>query len=322
MTLSSPTASGAAALLGEPWGVPRDDGRRFAKDPSVVRFGDRYLMYFTLSPSGEDGKGLRIGIAESQDLRTWTLVDRLEPDGEYDARGIAAPGAVVIDGVVHLFYQTYGNGPLDAICHAESSDGVTFDRDASNPVFRPSGDWNCGRAIDADVIVDGDRLLLAYATRDPDMRAQLVGVAESPLGSGFGRQTWRDLSIDAPALSPVLEWERACIEAPAFVRTGEQLVMFYAGAYNNEPQQIGYAISEDGVHWTRGVTEPLLPHGEPGTWNASESGHPGVLTDDDGRTYLFFQGNDTGGRTNLLAVTEILWDQGRPQLRGREPVSS
>lgn len=40
-----------------------------------------------------------------------------------------------------------------------------------------------------------------------------------------------------------------------------------------------------------------------------------MLTDDDGRTYLFFQGNDTGGRTNLLAGVEIVWTDGRPVLR-------
>ena len=306
---------GVAPLLGEPWAVARADGSLFAKDPSVVRFGGRYLMYFTLPPEHRDtGEGLCVGIAESHDLRTWELAGRLHPGGDYDAKGLAAPGAMVLDGVLHLFYQSYGTGPLDAICHAWSTDGVTFERPAANPVFRPTGDWSCGRAIDADVIVDGDRLLLAYATRDPDMQVQMVGVAEAALDSGFGPDAWRDLSVDAPALRPELDWEKECIEAPAFVRAGGRLVMFYAGAYNNEPQQIGYATSDDGVTWTRGVTEPFLSNGEPGTWNASESGHPGVLTDDDGRTYLFFQGNDTGGRTNLLAGTELVWADGRPSL--------
>jgi beta-xylosidase len=315
MTQPSPQPP-SRTLLGEPWGVARADGTPFAKDPSVVRFGGRYLMYFTLAPARRDsGEGLRVGIAESHDLRTWELVGRLDPGGNYDAHGLAAPGAVVLGDVLHLFYQSYGTGPRDAICHAWSTDGVTFDRDRANPVFRPSGSWNCGRAIDADVIVDGDRLLLAYATRDPGMRVQMVGVAEAPLDSGFGRDTWRDLSVDGPALRPELGWERECIEAPAFVRAGGRLVMFYAGGYNNEPQQIGYATSEDGVVWTRGSADPFLPNGEPGTWNSSESGHPGVLTDDDGRTYLFFQGNDTGGRSNLLAGAEIVWDDGRPALR-------
>ncbi|GAB2597470.1 family 43 glycosylhydrolase [Pseudactinotalea suaedae] len=310
-------AAAAPPLLSEPWGVPLSDGRLWAKDPSVVRFGERYLMYFTVHPApGDERSGLRVGIAASSDLRSWELLARMQPTGEYDARGLAAPGAVVIDGVVHLFYQSYGTGARDAICHASSTDGVTFTSDASNPVFRPSGEWNCGRAIDADVIVDGDRLLLAWATRDPDMRTQMVGTAEADLDSAFSRQDWRDLSLAGPALTPELDWELECIEAPALVRSKSGLVMFYAGGYNNDPQQIGYATSNDGVNWTRGSAEPFMTNGKPGTWNSSESGHPGVLTDADGRTYLFFQGNDTGGRTNLLAATEILWDDGgRPRLR-------
>ncbi|UFU06749.1 family 43 glycosylhydrolase [Ruania halotolerans] len=305
----------AAELLGEPWAVGRADGTPFSKDPSVVRLGERYLMYFTLPPEQPGARrGWHVGIAESPDLRSWTLVGRLHPAGGHESRGLAAPGAIVLDGVVHLFYQSYGNGPRDAICHAWSADGVSFTRNDSNPVFRPTGAWNCGRAIDADVMVDGARLLLAYATRDPQMGVQMVGVAEAALDSGFGADAWRDLSVDAPALAPELPWELECIEAPALVRRGNRLVMFYAGGYNNEPQQIGYAVSEDGVHWTRGASEPFLPNGRPGTWNSSESGHPGVFTDADGRTYLFFQGNDSGGRTNYLAATEILWDEDRPRL--------
>lgn len=319
-------------LLGEPWAVRQGDGRPFSKDPSVVRFGDRYLMYVSLAPpsvserpEGRDEPGFtggwHIGVAESADLRDWQVVGRVVPDDDAppeEAQGMAAPGAVVIDGVVHLFYQSYGNGPRDAICHATSTDGVTFTRDPSNPVFRPMGSWSCGRAIDADAIVHGDRVLLAWATRDPEMTVQMVGVAEAPLGSPYGRDDWRDLSVDGPALPPELDWERECIEAPALVRRGETLVMFYAGGYNNEPQQIGWATSTDGVAWTRGSDQPFLANGAPGEWNSSESGHPGVLTDagPDGSTYLFFQGNDTGGRTWSIAGVEVVWDGLTPSIRG------
>ena len=46
---------------------------------------------------------------------------------------------------IHLFYQTYGNAENDAICHAESINGIDFIRNPTNPVFRPHDDWNCGR---------------------------------------------------------------------------------------------------------------------------------------------------------------------------------
>ena len=94
----------------------------------------------------------------------------------------------MLDGRVHLFYQTYGNGRQDAICHAWSENGLDFTRDPTNPVFRPTGAWTCGRAIDADVIAFGDRLLMYWATRDPAMKVQMQGVAAAPLqGADFSR---------------------------------------------------------------------------------------------------------------------------------------
>jgi hypothetical protein len=45
-------------------------GTPFSKDPSVVRFGDRYLMYFSIPPErGDDRWGQ--AIATSEDLLNW-----------------------------------------------------------------------------------------------------------------------------------------------------------------------------------------------------------------------------------------------------------
>ena len=49
----------------------------------------------------------------------------------------------------------------------------------------------------------------------------------------------------------------------------------------------------DGVNFTRWRNEPVLPHGPEGSWNAWESGHPGIFEDDDGTVYLFYQGKAT-----------------------------
>ena len=58
--------------------------------------------------------------------------------------------------------------------------------------------------------------------------------------------------------------------------------------------------------------EPFLRNGPPGSWNASESGHPGIFRDDDGRTYLFYQGNNDHGRTWHLSKVEVRWKHDRP----------
>lgn len=289
--------------------------RPFAKDPAVVRFQGTYWLYYSVPPFG-DGRtpdGWGIGIATSADLTNWQRVGELAQEQPYEQRGFCAPGAIVYNEQIHLFYQTYGNGRHDSICHATSTDGLHFTRNPTNPIFAPTGDWTSGRAIDADVIRAGDQMLLYYATRDPEMQIQMLGVAAAPADSAFNREDWVQQTNDT-ILRPELPWEQLCIEAPAVCRRNNQLYMFYAGAYNNCPQQVGCARSQDGITWERLSDTPFLPNGAPGSWNSSESGHPFIFVDHDDRTYLFFQGNDDHGKTWYLSNVEVGWNDDGPFL--------
>lgn len=273
----------------------------FAKDPIVVQLGDFYFLYYSLFDAS---KKLHIGVARSDDLDSWQKVGELGLVGEVERSGIGAPGAIVLGNKVHLFYQSYGNGRLDAICHAVSVDGLHFERTTENPIFRPEGEWNCGRAIDADVMAHDGKLYLYCATRDPDMEVQMLTVATAPLASDFGPGEWTQQG-EGPILRPELAWEQKCIEAPTVLRRQDRFWMFYAGAYNAAPQQIGLAVSDNGVNWRRTSNEPFLAHGEAGSWNADESGHPGVFVDESGGVHLFFQGTNDQGQTYFLSRAEI-----------------
>lgn len=307
-----PCLTASPALPDMHWADP-SSGRPFSKDPSVIRFKESYLMYYSLPGPSDGTGGWSVGIARSKDLVHWEKAGTVRPAQECDKKGLAAPAAWVSKGKVHLFYQTYGNGPKDAICHAWSDDGLNFTRNPENPVFAPTGGWTVGRAIDAEVFPVGDRLFLWFATRDPKMEVQMQGVAAAPLDSDYGRSQWKQL-VNGPILKPELPWERKCIEAASIMRRDGKLWMFYAGGYNNEPQQIGVASSVDGVNWKRVYDHPLLPHGAPGSWNSSESGHPGVFVDNDGSTHLFYQGNNDNGKTWYLSKVRIDWKNGLPVL--------
>lgn len=277
----------------------------FAKDPCVIRFQGRYYLYYTKHDPQTDLYG--VGIAVTDDLTHYEILGVLRSELPGEGRGMCAPAAIVLDGVIHLFYQSYGQFPRDYICHATSRDGVHFDRDQSNPVFRPKGDWNCGRAIDADVVAFDGKLYLYFASRDPEMKLQLLGVATAPLDSDFSRDAWTQQNLDAPILFPQLPWEQQCIEAPAACVHDGRIYMFYAGAYNCCPQQIGCAVSTDGVHFTRLFQEPLMANGPVGSWNESESGHPYVY-EDEGVYHLFYQGSDDKGKTWRLSRVQVDFD--------------
>ncbi|MBR6128004.1 MAG: family 43 glycosylhydrolase [Bacteroidaceae bacterium] len=282
-------------------------GTLFAKDPIVVFHQGRYLMYYSIPPhKSSDWEGWNIGIAESNDLKGWRRIGEITPGADYEAKGLCAPGALVRNDTIHLFYQTYGGGRTDAICHAWSTDGLTFERDPSNPIFRPTGAWNCGRAIDAEVVAFRGKYFLYFATRDPQFERQLLGVATAPLGTDFRRSDWT-LALDAPILEPQLPWEGKCCEGATVIEYKKKLYMFYAANYNNCPQQIGLAVSNDGIHWQRCSDQPFLRNGLPGDWNESESGHPCVFRDRQGQTHLFYQGNNTHGKHWLLTSVPLKW---------------
>ncbi len=287
--------------------------KNYAKDPAVVYFSGQYIMYYSVPPFG-DGRshdGWGIAYAVSPDLLNWQRKGEILRLSALEKNGFCAPGALVIRDQVHLFYQTYGNGANDAICHAVSDDGFNFTANPTNPIFSAEGDWSSGRAIDADVIIFNDRLFLYAATRDPKQEIQMLTGAYAPLASDFSRDNWTQFPGES-ILKPELDWEQKCIEAPATCLHNGKIFLFYAGAYNNCPQQIGCAVSNDGIHFRRISDQPLLPNGKPGEWNHSESGHPFVFTDHNGRQYLFFQGNNDNGKTWYLSQKEIHWHADTP----------
>ena len=71
-------------------------GVPFAKDPTVVHFKDRYLMYYSVPPRNWDKQeGWNIGIAESKDMIHWYKIGEMtpDPDAPYEAKGLCAPGS-------------------------------------------------------------------------------------------------------------------------------------------------------------------------------------------------------------------------------------
>ena len=277
-----------------------------AKDPTVIRHGDRYLMYYSLPPIDEETRAKRgecpeelnswaSAIAESRDLVNWRRIGDMDLRDTAGRRvlGAAAPCVKRIDGRIHLFYQRYLESARNNVLWlATSEDGIRFTNAFDEPVFVPRNKWAKTKAIDAEVYRVGDSLMLLYATRDAATgKVQQLGMAKAPYGSDYSPARWTELTVDTPFFGPEKPWEQRCIEAPTVIEAEGVWYLFYAGSFNNARQQIGLATSTDGLHYRRyGHDGLVFPCGCAGTWNSCESGHPGVFRDDDGRIYMFYQG--------------------------------
>jgi len=291
----------------------------YAKDPTVIRHGDRYLMYYSIPPYDKakvperpdpEQKGWHSGVAESKDLVHWRRVGDLNLRDTRGTRiwGAVAPCVKKLDGKIHLFYQrpwkpAHGNNNL---WHATSEDGLTFANTHDEPIFIPNNGWSNDRSIDAEVYRVGDSLVLMFATRDAEGKIQQLGMAKAAYGCDYGPGQWAELTGQGPLLKPEHPWEGRCIEAPTVIRRGGFWYLFYAGAYNHERQMIGLAVSEDGFAFRRvGADGLIFPAGAKGAWNEGESGHPGVFEDDDGQVYLFFQGKKSIKANYYLSVCKV-----------------
>ena len=210
-------------------------------NPSVLRFGDRYLNLY----SGFDGKTWRTGIAESPDGIGWTKRGPiLSPEG-WEGTYIAANGsALEFQGELLYWYQA---GDLPRIALATSRDGKTWVRRGEAVVpLGPRGSFDEMGVADPNVIRRGEDFYLFYLGQDR-ARRQRLGVARSRDGV-----VWEKLRTN-----PVLElgaagsFDENGLGEPAVWTSGGSYWMLYTGRDRGRHRRMGLARSADGVRWER-----------------------------------------------------------------------
>ena len=276
----------------------RASAARSARTRACYGSADAIYVLFHVRLCGPS-PGQRLGdpkIAESRNLIDWKKAGEILPETDYEKNGLVNGRAILLDGQVHLFYNTHGNGPNDAVCHAIARDGLHFARDATDPIIRAQGAWNSGRAIDVDVLEHQGELLLYFATRDPSSKIQMLAVAASPRKSDFDRPNFLGKPI-----------------ASSLAARNGKIYLFYGGGYNNDPQQIGCAVSRMASTSPGCSGSHCLPTGT-GRMELFGIGPPSYFADDDGREYLFYQGNNDHGKTWFISFVLLRWDHGMPVL--------
>jgi predicted GH43/DUF377 family glycosyl hydrolase len=98
-----------------------------------------------------------------------------------------------------------------------------------------------------------------------------------------GKGEWRKYSAN-----PVLksgtngEWDSWTLATMSILKVGGICHMYYEGGRTGVKDfQIGHALSTDGIHWIKDPANPVLPFGEPGQWDDTETWDPFVLHEND-----------------------------------------
>lgn len=200
------------------------------------------------------------------------------PSGSFDAGG-SWPGGVVFDGAVfHMFYVGFPvvDGPFFTgwqIGHATSSDGLSWSKDAANPVVAVGapGEWDEVSLSKPAVLFDGEQFHMWYVGGNSSLAA--AGYATSSDGSAWTKYG------DNPVMRPDSpeSWEGASVAPHTVIQRNGSYQMWYYGGPPQRPFQIGYAESSDGISWSKNPG-PVISTTTVGGWGIDPH-EPAVLFD-------------------------------------------
>lgn len=162
--------------------------------PFVIKLGPSdYRMWYQ--------SGGRIGYATSTNGVEWTKhispVLTPGPDGAWDDSGVWDPNVLYQGGLYHMWYAGY-DGDTFRIGYASSSDGINWNKSASNPVlsFGAPGEWDEGGVSEPNVLFDGVLYRMWFSGWQSGWQNQQRGYATSLNGVNWTKYA------NNPVLSP------------------------------------------------------------------------------------------------------------------------
>lgn len=230
--------------------------------PAIAKDGGRYFLFYAGGPSGPRNGGelvrYQLGLALSEDGESWTKTGApLLPLGERD--NFHATPALLRDEAGHLlksgglWHMVYCGNRADDVEHATSRDGLTWEKDPRNPIFKA--------AYAPNLVEVGGELRMYYIHKPNPVGGKPVPwEVRLATGSDFH-------SLKAHPANPLLQvsqpWEKGALFYPYVLRENGTWVMFYAAYWQNHPSSkgataIGTATSRDGLQWVKSPANPVL----------------------------------------------------------------
>lgn len=149
--------------------------------------------------------------------------------------------------------------PEKSIALVESIDGIAWSK--PRIVLGPNEKTGWEEEINRPVVIkNGDRYEMFYTGQARGK--SWIGYATSKDGIAWRRESER------PVLSAEQPWEKVAVMCPHVIYDlrAKEYRMWYSGGEQGEPNAIGYAVSKDGVHWSKHQDNPIFRPDPASAW--------------------------------------------------------
>ena len=221
--------------------------------------------------------------------------------GEWDSVDALNPSVVFCEGTYYNLYSGY-DGRTWRTGLAVSADGIRWEK--RGEVLSPDpatweGDYI---AANGHLALVGEEFYYWYQAGDPPR----IGLARSR-----DALRWEKLPEPVLPLGPRGAWDERGVADPYVVRIEGRFYMYYLGQDRARRQRLGVAVSEDGVHWRKLRSNPVMELGPPGAFDENGLGEPAVWRFA-GRYWMLYTGRDRDEWRRLgLAVSRdgVRWER-------------
>ena len=252
--------------------------------PAVALENGRYRMWYVGSEGTVADRVFRLGLAESDDGRTFRRHEGGPVLGFADGRHSVLTPSILAesdgtpireDGKLRLWFSGtdfHDKSGLHTLHEATSTDGVTW----SEP--SPAQIKHCYAPT---VLKDGDTYLLWYTDVEKEW---CIRHARSSDGRNWELDPEPVLRLEQP-------WETGRLFYPTVVKTDGLYVMWYGAYWRGQPEPktaLGVAVSRDGRKWTRSTHNPVFRPDEGRAWESHYTTSQSVVRLADGSWRIWY----------------------------------
>ncbi|MGQ9729775.1 MAG: hypothetical protein ACUVX8_00750 [Candidatus Zipacnadales bacterium] len=298
----------AAKPVLRPTHCPGDFDSDMVDCPQVLPWGDHWLMQYT----GFDGQRYRIGVATSNDLVHWKRAGMILDtgvEGEWDYGSVGGGWLLQHERWWYLFYcgfpeRGYEVGP-GSTGLAKGRDIYHLEKLSEAPVLclTPGEKWDSGGIYKASVYRVENRFVMFYNAKN----RHEPWVEQTGLATSTDLLHWNKHPAN-PILpvGPPGAWDSRFASDPVMNLINGVWHLFYYG-FDGHHAGDGVAICPDGdlTRWQKSLYNPILTHGEPGTYDSLHAHKPFVL-EHKGVFYHYYCAVSETERTIALATSKPL----------------